>query len=81
MFVKSSAFGGAKLGFPVFFSPPRSGISIDVLTELFIANQQFYIRRFAPSSGNMHTSEVLLDLPKNYRFLKDKDIRFWSSIS
>ena len=39
MFVKSSAFGGAKLGFPVFFSPPCNGISIDVLTELFIANQ------------------------------------------
>ena len=39
MFVKSSAFGGEKLGFPVCFSPPRSGISIDVLTELFIANQ------------------------------------------
>ena len=36
---KSSAFGGAKSGFPVFFSTPRKGISIDVLTELFIANQ------------------------------------------
>ena len=38
MFVKLSAFGGAK-GFPVFFSTPCSGISIDVLTELFIVNQ------------------------------------------
>ena len=68
MFVKPSAFGGAKLGFPVFFSPPRSGISIDFLTELFIANQYFCISRFALSSGNMHTSEVLLDFPKKYRF-------------
>ena len=54
--------------FRFFFSTPRSGISIDVLTELFIANQQFCISRFAPSSGNMHTSEVLLDFPKKYRF-------------
>ena len=70
--MKSSVFGGAK-GFPVFSVLfVASGVSVDVLAELVIADLWFCISRFAPSSDNMNTLEVFLDFPKKCRFRKPR---------
>ena len=71
MFVKSQR-SAARMA--VRFSQYSS--HINVLAELVIANQWFCISRFAPSSDNMNTLEVLLDFPKKVPFLKAKDLRF-----